>query len=69
MSETKTMFTATLLTLNGDPLNDVECKPGDMVRFMFSSSTGTIVRKISDNQVVVLWGDFCNPLLDTLGRS
>ena len=68
MSEINTVFISSLLTLDGKPLDEVDWKLGDMVKFLYSSSTGTIVRKISDNQVEVLWGDFYNPFLDTLGR-
>ena len=68
MSEIRIVFISSLLTLDGKPLDEVDWKLGDMVRFLYSSSTGTIVRKISDNQVEVLWGDFYNPFLDTLGR-
>jgi len=68
MSEINTVFISSLLTLDGKLLDEVDWKIGDMVKFLYSSSTGTIVRKTSDNQVDVLWGDFYNPFRDTLGR-
>ena len=69
MSEINTVFISSLLTLDGKLLDEVDWKIGDMVRFLYSSSTGTIVRKTSNNQQVeVLWNDFYNPFLDTLGR-
>jgi hypothetical protein len=68
MSEIHTVFISSLLTLDGELLDEVDWKLGDMVRFLYSSSTGTIVEKISDNQARVLWNDFWNPFLDTLGR-
>ena len=68
MSEINTVFISSLVTLDGKLLDEVDLKLGDMVRFLYSSSTGTIVEKISDNQVRVLWNDFYNPFLDTLGR-
>jgi len=68
MSEINTVFISSLLTLDGELLDEVDWKLGDMVKFLYSSSTGTIVEKISDNQARVLWNDFWNPLLDTLGR-
>ena len=68
MSEINTVFISSLLTLDGKLLDEVDWKIGDMVRFLYSSSTGTIVRKTSNNQVEVLWNDFYNPFHDTLGR-
>ena len=68
MSEINIVFISSLLNLDGESLYHVDWKLGDMVRSLYSSSTGTIVRKTSDNQVEVLWGDFYNPFLDTLGR-
>ena len=67
MSEIHTVFISSLLTLDGELLDEVDWKLGDMVRFLYSSSIGTIVEKISDNQVRVLWNDFYNPFR-TLGR-
>jgi hypothetical protein len=51
MSEINTVFISSLLTLDGKLLDEVDWKIGDMVRFLYSSSTGTIVRKNSNNQV------------------
>ena len=68
MSEINTVFISSLLTLDGKLLDEVDWKIGDMVRFLYSSSTGTIVEKICNKSVRVLWGDFYNPFLDTLGR-
>ena len=68
MSEIHIVFISSLLTLDGELLDEVDWKLGDMVKLLYSSSTGTIVEKISDNQVRVLWNDFYNPFLDTLGR-
>lgn len=68
MSEINTVFIYSLLTLDGELLDEVDWKIGDMVRFIYSSSTGTIVEKICNKSVRVLWNDFYNPFLDTLGR-
>jgi hypothetical protein len=68
MSEINTVFISSLLTLDGKLLDEVDWKIGDMVRFLYSSSTGTIVEKICNKSVRVLWGDFYNPFRDTLGR-
>jgi len=68
MSEINTVFIYSLLTLDGKLLDEVDWKIGDMVRFIYSSSTGTIVEKICNKSVRVLWNDFYNPFLDTLGR-
>ena len=68
MSEINTVFISSLLTLDGKLLDEVDWKIGDMVRFIYSSSTGTIVEKICNKSVRVLWNDFYNPFLDTLGR-
>ena len=68
MSEINIVFISSLLNLDGESLYHVDWKIGDMVRFLYSSSTGTIVEKICNKSVRVLWGDFYNPFLDTLGR-
>jgi hypothetical protein len=68
MSEINVVFITSLVTLDGKLLDEVDWKLGDMVKFLYFNSTGTIVEKISDNQVRVLWGDFYNPFRDTLGR-
>lgn len=68
MSEIRIVFISSLLTLDGELLDEVDWKIGDMVRFIYSSSTGTIVEKICNKSVRVLWNDFYNPFLDTLGR-
>ena len=68
MSEINTVFISSLLTLDGESLYHVDWKLGDMVKSLYSSSTGTIVEKICNKSVRVLWNDFYNPFLDTLGR-
>jgi hypothetical protein len=68
MSEINIVFISSLLNLDGESLYHVDWKLGDMVRSLYSSSTGTIVEKICDKSVRVLWNDFYNPFLDTLGR-
>ena len=68
MSEINIVFISSLLNLDGESLYHVDWKIGDMVRFIYSSSTGTIVEKICNKSVRVLWNDFYNPFLDTLGR-
>ena len=68
MSEINIVFISSLLTLDGESLYHVDWKLGDMVKSLYSSSTGTIVEKICNKSVRVLWNDFYNPFLDTLGR-
>lgn len=56
MSNLRTMNTSDLVTLEGEPCTDPQ--PGDMVRFCVEpGSLGTIVKKISENQVEVLWSN------------
>lgn len=56
MSEIRTMDTRTLVTFEGEPCFNPQ--PGDMVRFCVEpGSTGTIVKKISDYLVEVLWSN------------
>jgi hypothetical protein len=68
MSEINIVFISSLLNLDGESLYHVDWKLGDMVKSLYSSSTGTIVEKICNKSVRVLWNDFYNPFLDTLGR-
>ena len=57
MSNLRTMNISDLVTLEGEPCFDPQ--PGDMVRFCVEpGSSGTIVKKISDYLVEVLWSKF-----------
>ena len=56
MSEIRTHDIVSLVTLEGKFCTEVQ--PGDMVRFyMFPDSLGTVVEKISNNQIKVLWSN------------
>jgi hypothetical protein len=60
MSKIRTMGISVLFTMEGEFCSDPQ--PGDMVSFyMAPGSLGTIVKKISENQVEVLWSNFKNP--------
>lgn len=68
MNEIRTVYTSSLLTLDGKFLDESEWKPGDMVKFLYSDSIGIIIEKIENNQVNVLWSNFHNPFYNTFGR-
>ena len=56
MSNLRTMGISVLVTMEGEFCSDPQ--PGDMVSFyMEPGSLGTIVKKISENQVEVLWSN------------
>ena len=56
MSNLRTMNISVLVTMEGEFCSDPQ--PGDMVSFyMEPGSLGTIVKKISENQVEVLWSN------------
>ena len=57
MSDIRKMNIKTLVTIEGNFCSDPQ--PGDIVRFQNApNSLGTIVKKINDNEVEVLWSSF-----------
>lgn len=70
MSEIRNMLVSALLTSDGKFIDVVEnIKVGDLVRWLYSSSLGTVVEIIDKNNVRVLFGEFSNPFDGILGAT
>ncbi len=68
MSEIRKMLVSALLTSDGKFIDNLEnIKVGDLVRWLYSSSLGTVVEIIDKNNVRVLFGEFSNPFDGILG--
>ncbi len=67
MSEIRDMPVSALLTSDGKFIQGESIKVGDLVRWLYSSSLGTVVEIIDKNNVRVLFGEFSNPFDGILG--
>ena len=69
MSEIRDMLVSALLTSDGKLIQGGSIKVGDLVRWLYSSSLGTVVEIIDKNNVRVLFGEFSNPFDGILGAT
>ena len=67
MSELRKVFITSLVNEEGKLCDETGIQVGDLVKFLYSSSTGVVVEIIDKKTAVVLWSDFRNPFLDTFG--